>query len=262
MTRFLALITLALATVASAQNADWERILLPIDPAVVVQGVGTTYKSYVVAHAPEARDYFPRPQNAPKIVYAPFNSAHLVTLPNTSGAATSGGRFLYVERGDGELSVDEFLSVEREGNPFPRVFGVPVARESDFRTGRTVFGYVPIRYSITGELFRVAHAQHRVRLRVFDVDGRGDGAVRLKLYFNGLAHSPITLPLASRAGSDASYPFYGELPIDTCVPFSGHTPCLGGQMVFEIEPATPGLRYWALLTLTDNFTGDVTLIAP
>ncbi|HEX9162378.1 MAG TPA: hypothetical protein VF980_11775 [Thermoanaerobaculia bacterium] len=146
---------------------------------------------------------------------------------------------------------------------------MPIVRERDFKTGRTEILGVQSNYIVgTNTVPFTTTPRFRHALRVSDVDGRGNAAVIVRVFtdITGNGHAvtfplrEFTLPLNSKEGADASYPAYGEVTIDElCERISLLIPCIGGPQRIEIEPLAPGLRYWAMVSATDNFTQQVSL---
>src|SRR6185436_11021699 len=99
-----------------------------------------------------------------------------------------------------------------------RVDSLPVVRERDFRTGPIAFANVPYSYVyLTEDIIRPAYAQYRHQLRIYDVDLRGDAAVRIRIFDRNTGGSLVKeaiIPLDRRNGGDPSYPFYANLDLD------------------------------------------------
>jgi hypothetical protein len=148
------------------------------------------------------------------------------------------GTFLFVPKGraddfTGTLRVQD-LSRQAE------TWGteIPIVRDRDFTTGTTNLLDVPL------------HEGFRETLRVYAAT---DGLVRARVYETadspGLLSEQI-IPL--RAPKDIHDPGYGELGLYIA----------GNVGRIEIEPLTPGLRYWAFVSVTNNETQNITTITP
>jgi hypothetical protein len=136
---------------------------------------------------------------------------------------------------------------------------VPIVRERDVYSGRLTLQNLP-----TTENFRVA-------LRVYDFDAPADRRVRLRVFpgirNNALVDVELTLTSPPFDGNPArrEYPrrpgtvMIGDL-LTAYPQLQGITPLQG--MRIEIEPLTPGLRFWAFGSATHNTTQDVTLSLP
>lgn len=129
---------------------------------------------------------------------------------------------------------------------------LPVIIEDELLTQRTQLLNIPLR------------SEFRSTLRVYDPDGRGDGQVRLRLYdleSEGAALWEGTLFLfvnkAPSHWNEDPQPGFAQIT-DLGVLVSAPTQ----RLRVEIEPLTPGLRYWAFVSVTNNTTQHVTLVTP
>lgn len=186
-----------------------------------------------------------------------------LVFPGTSRV----GRILLVERED-VLHLDAVLSSTPDGKRWHSTT-LPIVRERDLHTETTYILNVGSAYFYEPEdgLERAAIAQYRHHLRVYDVDARGDARVRVRFWDQSVGGTTLInemeLTLNLREGNDATYPSFAEIVIpELCHPFSRHTPCMGGVQMLEIEPLTPGLRFFPLVSATDNVTQQVTLTWP
>jgi len=135
---------------------------------------------------------------------------------------------------------------------------IPVVREHEFRT-------TPL------SLPRIAISPgYRYALRVYDPDNIADAKVRVRFYETGFSDYLVweeTLPLSDLHVTtdcadttcpwpDGSFaPSILYLPLDTRGLFSG-------SIRIEIAPATPGLRFWAMVSATNESTHLVTTYTP
>jgi hypothetical protein len=146
---------------------------------------------------------------------------------------------------------------------------IPVLRERDVRTARLQLLDVP------------ADTRFRSALCVYDFDSVNDSpssAVRFRIYDmcgvgtgdrncsnSAIVDTVITLPPGFPArGSFPVYPvsaMIGNL-VDAFPEPANVKPnmSLGGPV--DIDPVTPGLRFWAFVSATNNETQHVTVIAP
>lgn len=132
---------------------------------------------------------------------------------------------------------------------------IPVVRERDFRTGAT-------------ELMNITlDPQFRVMLRVYDVDNVQDGAntqvIVRRFVGQGGSNQLVderTLDVKEIAarGEFPAFPGFASMSDVT----ADVATTSGAVMRVEIEPLTPGLRYWAFVSVTNNSTQDVTVISP
>lgn len=275
MKRLIVSVLLSLITgSALAQDlSGFEKVLIPVEPFVGLTGAaGTEFRTRLDAWSPAPFRYYFGGD-----AIQTFDATRLIPAPvvTPSQPRSELGRLLYIEKSavDGvslELTLDSRPA--GEAAHLARVDSVPVARERDFRTGTSAFPHVPFSVVyLTDEVLRQPFAQYRHTLRIYDVDLRGDAAVRIRVFFTntgggGMLIKDGVVPLDRRNGSDPSYPYYAVVDLDTffssCNPFSAHTPCLGMDTRIELEPVTPGARYWAFVSLTNNFTQEVTILAP
>lgn len=272
MNKLLVLASLLLATTALAQDlSGFEKVLLPVEPFVLVTGAaGTEFTTRLDTASPARfRYYFGGPD------IQVFDPSRLLPAPviSPSQPRSEMGRLLYVEKSAADdVSMQLMLTSRPAGEPAhtARVDSLPVVRERDFRTGQIAFANVPYSYVyLTEDIIRPAYAQYRHQLRIYDVDLRGDAAVRIRIFdknTGGTLVKEAVIPLDRRNGSDPSYPFYANVDLDAffngCRPFSVHTPCVGIDTRIELLPVTNGLHYWAFVTLTNNFTQEVTALLP
>lgn len=266
----LALLLLT-STLAAQELSGYEKVLLPVDPFVTVLGAsGTEFSTVLDVWGPAPfRYYF----GGDAIhTYDPTNPAP-EPLRALSGPTNDIGRLLYIEKNAiPDLSLHLQLTAQPAGaaDYLGRIDSVPVVRERDFRTGAIVFPRIPFPYVyLNDDIVREPVDLLRHLLRIYDVDARGDGAVRIKVYAlptGGTLVRDVVVPIRGRDGNDPSFPSYAVVDLDAlfphCIPFSQHTPCLGTNVRIALSPETPGLRYWAFLSITNNFTQEVTLYTP
>ena len=128
---------------------------------------------------------------------------------------------------------------------------VPVVRERDFRTTSIVLPDVPI------------NARYRVAMRFDNPDQRDGGQVRMRVTRGSeTVESVVTLrytivnvqpePFPNRP----AFAFIGDL--------AAMFPALAGadRVNIELTPLTPGMRFWAFASITNNETQQVTTATP
>jgi hypothetical protein len=131
---------------------------------------------------------------------------------------------------------------------------IPVVRERDFRTDGIVLVDVP-----TAPLFRLA-------LRVYDPDQHDGGLVHMRITAidsqTPIVESTITLSYPIRTilpdlfPSRPAFAYIGDLLI-------AHPELSGiASLRIELTPVTQGMRIWALVTVTNNDTQQVTTVSP
>lgn len=272
---FIALCTVAASftAVAAEQHSalGYERLLIPVVAPFGVGGVNGSlwYTQFA------ARNDAPRSVQIFQDECAFFCLACGPVIECTGGTATSphaaftglvlpydprAGAFLYVERPYADsvsfnLRLQE-LSRLREGAGTE----IPVVREREFRTSTTQLLNVPMR------------SNFRQQLRIFGVSSpSGEGRVTVRIFaMNGvepLATTDLSLLVGERSRlrnpddtPRPSNPAYAELANIGDV-FRG---ALAGvdQVRMEIEPVTPGLVFWPMISVTNNETQQVTLVTP
>lgn len=137
---------------------------------------------------------------------------------------------------------------------------VPVVREHELRTSTLALVNVPV-----GEGFRNT-------LRIYEIDGTPDAEVLVRLY--GIRPGPVGMFVSPRPDQ-----LLGErrLRLVPPLPFQrerspaylelgdlGQIAPLGAseRVVVQIEPVSPGMRFWAFVSVTNNTTQHVTVITP
>jgi hypothetical protein len=136
---------------------------------------------------------------------------------------------------------------------------VPVVRERDLRTQTFALVNVPVTDGF------------RNTLRIYDIDGRSEADVRVRVFRVTLQHAAgpgesstpdqllgdrilrLTPPVS--AWRDPGYLEIGDL---------NEIASLGDaeRVTIEIEPVSPGLRIWAIVSVTNNATQHVTTVTP
>jgi hypothetical protein len=252
------LLVLSSFSVAAQQLDEFERVLIPAIAIPPVSGQnGARFASNVTLYAPNGTRFFPKyRQNADGSLTAEIGMQQPRTFPLFVATPPSrAGRFVFIEHArSAEAALHAaLLSRAAEGATTYRA-RLPIVRENDFYSGA---------FSIAG-IDSTMPFEKRHTLRVYDLDGHGEGVVRVRLFME----SPIEelrmdrmLDIASREGEDPSYPYYAELDLPgICIVFSAHAPCLGGSQRVEITPLTPGTRVWAVVGETNNQTQEVMLL--
>lgn len=259
----------------SLHAQDYELVLIPVVATGGVEGVGGARFSTSVSlmSAVDGVRYVPAYSFSSPAPATGTLNAFTVPIPPPffTGPRSRAGRLLRIERwAADQVAIDAKLVSRRFENDPGSETTVPIVREDDFRTTVTHILGIRSAWTFSEALCpRTAFSRFRHTLRVYDVDARGNGAVLVRVYAdsgNGTFSSLVqeaTLPLDHREGDDSSFPAFGELTInEICRPFSCQLPCTGGPMRVEIAPLTPGLRFWPLVTETDNATHQVTLAYP
>ncbi len=178
-----------------------------------------------------------------------FGAPAVETLPS--------GILLFAPDDEADKLVFRLAISARPRNPLERGTEIPVVRERDFRTGFISLPYIELRGPV------------RVRLRLYDPDQHVNAQVRVTLrHWN----QPAVTPLASTVVTLQPPPgFFPVLPAPVIRPsyaemdlqavFADVIP-QGTYFNVDVEPLTPGLRFWAFATITDNVTNDVQTVTP
>jgi len=116
---------------------------------------------------------------------------------------------------------------------------VPIVRDRDFTDTNMSLLDVPLQAGFRETLRVYSTTGGLVRVRVFETDESKKGLL-----------SEIVVPL--RTPRDAHDPAYGEIGLYLA----------GNVGRIDIEPLTPGLRYWAFVSVTNNETQHITTITP
>ena len=281
MKRLLVLLVFACPLFAQRNPADYERYLLPVVLGVPVPGAfgsqwTTTFR--IANDGPETLDVFPltrdcltssfcyqlmRPApafqaNQPGVHNSPYQLAPFGTPPGATG------RFLYVEHAKADqLSVR--LAVSDVSRTPPASTQLPVVPESRF-------------FDATRNILGVPFDEGtRVALRVYTADERADPRVTVRIY-ETVAHLVNAPPFIEGQAllAEGTFAFTHDDADDRC----GFADCPPGALRYvpstivignlldvfpqlahvptsqpyglrvQIEPATPGLRYWPLVTVT------------
>lgn len=144
---------------------------------------------------------------------------------------------------DGSLQVQARFR-DRTRAPFWAGVELPLIRERDFRTGVLQLVGVP------------QDERFRVMLRVYAL-AAGVTARIEELDTNGvvLRQENVTLAPPTTTYSVGSVPAYAQLPLPVAPPDSP-------PIRIRISSLTPGERLWAFASVTNNESGEVTLVQP
>ena len=129
---------------------------------------------------------------------------------------------------------------------------LPVIRASELLTGNAQLLNVPMtdpNFRVLVRLYDVAYSQSAFTVRLFRVDADRDEAIHT-VVLN--ATTPYSGPFRSEAA-------YAQLDITGLLVLRKAWP---EALRVEIEPRTPGSRYWAFASVTNNTTQLVTLVTP
>lgn len=135
---------------------------------------------------------------------------------------------------------------------------VPVVPETKAYAGRFQLVDVPVGvpFRTLIRVYGFAESEKGVILRFFKLNpGQHDP---LDTEPDELLHEmPLALRPAPVQPDNELKPSYAQLMIDQIPELAG-----AERLRVEIEPVTPGIRYWALASITNNVTQQVTLVSP
>lgn len=126
---------------------------------------------------------------------------------------------------------------------------IPVIREGEFRTGRINLVNIPLRDGF------------RQMLRMFQVLNTGDAPGHLRVRFfrvtgDGAPDAPpFREEVVTLSGTPPYDPGYAQLN-----DLGTHTEAPAVRI--EIEPLSPGVRYWAFVSVVNNETQQLTTVTP
>ena len=179
------------------------------------------------------------------------------------------GRIAYINRSSADqlIYIDRLYDVTR--SPAFAV-DIPVVREKDLKTSRITLAHVPF------------DSRVRLMLRVYDPFQTPDAEVAVQFWsewpVSNAGGGPFATPPTPQllgstnlklhttarppSGSDLDVePAYAQLPISADM-LSNIPAYSAAAFLVDIEPVTAGLRFWAFVSVTDNSTQHVMVIAP
>jgi hypothetical protein len=248
----------ALICVTQAWAVDlttFKRFLLPVYTSRTSGAFGSEWKSFLLVYngASTSAEYYP--VVCPVVPCAIGIPPHEANAPFTLYAASgTPGRLFYISNDVADkvwfnLRVQD---LSRESQTWGT--DIPVISDERLLTGTAELLSIPL------------DDRFRQTLRVYDPDATGTGAVVVRVFpgVSGPELAELTLPLtvdqsALFPGIPGVTPGYGAIPW-----LAQRFPEAAGQTTIriEIEPATPGLRYWAFVSVGNNETQHVTTIVP
>lgn len=271
------LLLVFLVTLLPAEGQDlsgFQKILLPAYTSQSIEGAnGSTFSTVLTGYTDVDTTLFAvaAGPDEPTPVLAIQPAMNPIFTALDYGPPRPTGRFLYVEAvNSDELSLQYFLlSSDAYGDTADQMTALPIVNRPLARKSRIL--RIPVRPIIEyeGDNLTGRHTGYvyRLLLRIYDWEGDGTGRVTVTPYVEGLfgesgALESSVATLDRRDGDDPTFPWYAELPLDRCLPFSAHTPCMSFNMRVEIIPETDGMEYWPFVSVTDNRTQQVTVFAP
>lgn len=244
----IALLTCALALPLCADEV--EQLLLPVAPSVVMCARNSRYETRLVAYNQNERAVQPRCADDGCGAIPPRAGREIHGGPNAAPIPS----FLYLPKSEADhlrlsLVVESGERDHPENNSFAEL---PVVRASEFREG--IVNVVGVRLD----------AGYRQTVRIYGLDGSQYGEVMLRVYDldtgDFLAQWMYHLwPLSDERNADglALRPSFGmECDMSSVIPSNGQ------NVRVELEPLTPGLKFWAFVSVTNNVTQHFYTITP
>jgi hypothetical protein len=129
---------------------------------------------------------------------------------------------------------------------------IPVIRDTSALTGPANLLAIP------------TDDQFRATLRAYDLfpSPAGDPLVRLRVYSMTDDSLLGETDLALHSGSPTEYPLRPNYGLVTNLLQQFPAATGKGLVRIEVQPLTPGLRYWAFVSVTNNDTQHVTTVTP
>ncbi|HEX7152455.1 MAG TPA: hypothetical protein VF618_13285 [Thermoanaerobaculia bacterium] len=236
------LVAVALLVAVPLSAADYEKILLPIKPSVVMCGYDSRYETQLVKYNGNSRTVDGVAPDTSAVVLGQIDH---VPLPE----------FVYIPRSEAaNMQLSLLVESSDRTKPEMRSFTeLPIVRESEFRAGKLQFPGVRI-----DEGFRQT-------LRIYGLDGNKAVDVRVRVFPMGSDH-----PLDYQKMVYTLYPYnqsYNNEGLEMVPTFNMECDLSkyyapGQQVRVVVEPLTPGAKIWAFLSVTSNATQHFYTVLP
>jgi len=254
----------------NAEATEFRKILLPAYSLQPVVGAdGSRFGVSANQYSSEAFVEWPVYGETPREGLIPAGPSVITLL-----GSPSAGRIIEVEREKyNSVSFGSTLVASDVTGQHQSRTSLPVVREDEFTTARLRLLNVKLRRPAVSGPFSDGVPVYRNTLRLYDIDNKGDIALRVRIIGNfpglpGIIGERV-VQLNRRDGNDESFPYYAQLSVNDlfespfCFGISDHSPCPDFDFIVEVEPAAPSLsRFWGFLTLTEQGTQHVTVITP
>lgn len=282
---FCSVVFLALFAVTQAMaqfpQPPYERVLVPViiaDPLAGAYGSQWITDLVVRNESDEQVTITPIVTNG-CVASCQLTPAHTLYRPSLVVANPNAGTFLYIGKpGIGKVTLG--LRVQDTSRQLS-TWGtsVPVVREKDIYTGKLQLLNIPVNADFRAALrvydFDTTGSDTQlVRVRIFDMCGIGrfDNTVPFPCTpATPLVDTTISLVPAGPNGSSSMPAYPATAMIGDLVsnfPQLAALPPRPGEdtgiprVRIDIDPITPGLRFWAFISVTHNATQHVTVITP
>jgi hypothetical protein len=267
------LLALLISVPASAQDlSTFDRFLVPVlNQSRALHGAnGSSFRTSFGALTADLHPitFYPRGADAPAIGQS---DREYLEVPLWEAPVVAKGRFVFIDpSGPSSTLFAKLASVAADGSTAETP--LPVVPDSSALASKSTFGVLPndaIYEAGQHSLFKGFRQRHT--LRVYDF-GSGGGEVEVRLvYATWLARGAIAvkrLALTTRDFDDPSYPYYAEVDLGQwfgswwCFPTVRGICSSSFGAIVEVVPITPGLRYYAFISTTDNVSHHVAIYTP
>jgi hypothetical protein len=252
--KLLVAITVCGMTAAQSWALDlttFKRFLLPVYTDTTPGAFGSQWKSFLALYngAAVSAGFYPGACNL-SACPIPVGSVDPHTTSIVNAVPGTPGRLFYISKDVADKVWLELRTQDLSRQSLTWGTEIPVIPDDRLFTGTIELVNVPI-----DERFRQT-------LRVYEPDATGTAAVVVRVFSgtSGPEVAELTLPLTVQPEA-----FPGMEPGYASISWVAQRfPEAAGQTTIriEIEPATPGLRYWAFVSVGNNETQHVTTILP
>jgi hypothetical protein len=262
----LSLAVSLLAGIAQAQTAptNWEPILIPVYIDGTTPGAnGSLWRTNLWIQNGGSQNLQVAPWTCtlqPGACITTFPTATTLTpgqslhnLPSSIyGSFPEPGRIIYLSSTSSNDALMNLRVVDDSGIAVDAGTEVPVVRERNLLTNPTTLLNVPLLNNrLLLRVYDISSANVRFQVRVFT---QGETAPSTPL-----AETTLTA-VAFDSGDFHVTPAYAEYPIS--IDFGPVLLAKDAAVRVEVTPLTPGSRYWAFVSATNNATNHVTLVTP
>jgi hypothetical protein len=230
--------------------ADYEQLLLPIAPSVVHCAHHSRFETRLLAFNTNERGGARVCTDRECGELAPMSAKEFA---GDVAGGTPLPAYVYLPK---DAAKDMQLSIVVESSHEDRVeersfTELPVVRTSEFRTGKMQF--IGVRMD----------PEFRQSIRMYGLDGSSFAVVMMRVYslesgelLHECEHLLMPIGETDAQGRDTRPSFSMECDM------SEHVAANGQKVRIELEPITEGLRYWALMSMTNNRTQSFYIMTP
>ena len=248
MRSVLALLVLSFALPLAAD--EYEQLLLPIAPSVVHCAKDSRFETRLMA--------FNGNEHASTRLCTDTECSELEPMGAKEFTGIDAGgtplpAYVYLPKSAADaMQLSIFIESSHMDRREERAFTeVPVIRTSDFRTGKIQFLGVRM------------DPEFRQSIRMYGLDGSQYGVLMMRVYSletGELLHEceHLLVPIGGKDadGRDMRPSFSMECDM------SEHVESNGQKVRIELEPVTPGLKYWSIISITNNRTQHFYTVLP